>query len=287
METSVLHAYLDGALASQEHEEIQQAIQRDEALRQQRDEVEAQRDFVEDRLALLTQEDIPLPSTQRQLTRLYDALATEEHTPTKPTASTTQSFQSWGGWGLAAMMGVLLMFSIGPKWLTFDRHPNKIAKSGLKPEVVSFRMYYNRPGDEPSQNKTRNVREVKADVSLHEGDLVQFRYKLSQPAYGMIVSINQRGEAFSFVPFQGKKSVYLDKTEGYLPGNSSLELDDYVGAERFFMVLSSKPFTYRTLAQQIKRCWRQAGRDVRQCQTLSRRWSFETLLIKKTKKTQP
>ena len=93
METSVLHAYLDGALASQEHEEIQQAIQRDEALRQQRDEVEAQRDFVEDRLALLTQEDIPLPSTQRQLTRLYDALAAEERTPTKPTASTTQTFQ--------------------------------------------------------------------------------------------------------------------------------------------------------------------------------------------------
>lgn len=126
---------------------------------------------------------------------------------------------------------------------------------------------------------------VRGGDTLHAGDLVQFIIQQQKAGHLMVVSLNQKGEVFPFVPFQGKRSVWRAKGRHALPQGSALELDAYTGAERFFLVQRAQPFSLQALRQSLLRAWREADKDVRKMERLPAPWKFRSILIqKKTRK---
>jgi len=130
-------------------------------------------------------------------------------------------------------------------------------------------------------------------ATLRPGDLVQFSYKLPSPRHVMILSLNQRGELFSFIPFKGQASVYIDEPQGTLPKGTSLVLDRYIGPERFLMVSASKPFTFGQISYVLQRIWTRRQKQLTgwpksaEQEPLLKGWQVTTLLVHKRLPTSP
>jgi hypothetical protein len=121
--------------------------------------------------------------------------------------------------------------------------------------------------------------------SLQPGDLIQFAYQIPIEMNLMIVGINNKGEVSAFFPLGGKKSVKIRAGTGTLPNNQqSLELDDYIGKERLFMVTSHKSFLFKSLQHSILQSYFGAWGDVEKMKHIEGPWQFQTLLIHKRKK---
>jgi hypothetical protein len=137
----------------------------------------------------------------------------------------------------------------------------------------------------------KDIHYAKDGEILCPSALIQFHYQLIEQGHLMIVSLNEKGDIFSFVPFQGKKSVDIDTIKGYLPRAGSLELDDYIGLERFFLFWSSRPFSLQELKSSLKQDWKNAHKDLRKMLIkntrksliVAKRWRFFSLLIEKKK----
>lgn len=92
---------------------------------------------------------------------------------------------------------------------------------------------------------------LRAHASVHRGDTLQIRYVAAGKRFGVIASIDARGQVTFHLPESQGSAVALDRDgERALP--HAYELDDSPGFERFVFVTSSAPFATAEIAQALK-----------------------------------
>jgi anti-sigma factor RsiW len=83
------------------------------------------------------------------------------------------------------------------------------------------------------------------------GDVLRVAYRVSQPAFGMIVSVDGRGVVTRHLPEQGEHAVALG-TGGTVFLNDAFELDDAPAVERFYFVCARQPFAIGPVAETVR-----------------------------------
>jgi hypothetical protein len=140
--------------------------------------------------------------------------------------------------GLAVMLVVRNQGTGTPP--TADEVQREIIRiKGLQP---SLRIY----------RKTASGSElVRAQAFVHRGDTLQIRYVAAGKRFGVIASIDARGQITFHLPEAPGAAVALERDgERALP--HAYELDDSPGFERFVFVTSEAPFATAEIAQALK-----------------------------------
>jgi len=140
--------------------------------------------------------------------------------------------------GLAVML-VVRDHGTGTQTLTNEAQEEIVTIKGLKP---SLRIY----------RKTASGSELlRANASVHRGDTLQIRYVAAGKRFGVIASIDARGQITFHLPEAPGTAIALERDgERALP--HAYELDDSPGFERFVFVTSDAPFATAEIAQALK-----------------------------------
>lgn len=157
------------------------------------------------------------------------------------------------------------------------RHP--LLSGAVGKGLVELTLWHSRKTTQGHTHK--NVTHTNA--SLKQGDLVQLQYRTNETVHLMMVSLNNKGEVSRFIPFAQAKSLQVAKGKGFLPPTSSLELDEYVGVELFFLIASKKPFSYTEVKRRIERERKRYSKWY-QIRTLPGPWQAQVLRIRKLSK---
>jgi hypothetical protein len=142
---------------------------------------------------------------------------------------------------LVPVTAALVVAAIGVLPLLESRRPEQLKGAG--PTLVVYR-------------KTAGGSEVlEPGAIMQPGDVVRVGYRSAGPRFGVIISIDGRGIVTQHLPATGGEAVALSG-EGRVLLDSSFELDDAPGWERFYLVTSNAPFavaTVKTAAAQLLR----------------------------------
>ncbi len=121
---------------------------------------------------------------------------------------------------LAAAAAAVMVMMVAAPW---DRGPR--VKGG--PMLQVFALH---------QGQTR---ELRTGEKVVPGDRIRFAADGAGAAYLLVLSLDGRGRATAFVPFDGARSLPLAEGRQALP--DSVELDDAPGPERLFAFFSREP----------------------------------------------
>lgn len=95
--------------------------------------------------------------------------------------------------------------------------------------------------------------------SLPPGAALKFHYSTTDQDFLMVISVDARGSVYSYYPGEGRTSIPAVRGAGIpLPGG--VELDEYLGPERFFALFSSVPLTLDQVEQAVASS-KQASQD--------------------------
>jgi len=178
-------------------------------------------------------------------------------------------------WAPLAATGVLLVLFTMPWEVTnrvSSRHSHLIPK-GLS---IHIELQYARKNKE--QKLLRYV--AREAETLYSGDLLQFVYQFKKPrkpkdppVYLMIIGLNERGESIILAPFEGDRSTLLSKAKNTFPQGESLEItNEQLGKERFFALLSTKPFASQQAKEALANAWKQAEKQLDDISELPGPW---------------
>jgi len=116
---------------------------------------------------------------------------------------------------------------------------------------------------------------------LRPSDWIQFRYRSRSSLHLMVVGLNQKHELFAYLPLQGTHSLQLSAGEGRLP-EKALELDDILGQEVFFLITSSKPFSFTAVKEQVLKRLQTSQGNLENLRNFTHSsWDIKTILIQK------
>jgi|GEM_PF-3075794 len=158
------------------------------------------------------------------------------------------------------------------------KHPFDLTQKGYSPDILMLYL----PGAEAKKKKMLSLNALNGQ-KLFPGDFIQFQYKIPKKVHIMITSINQKGEVFAFIPFQGGSSMLLQRKKGTLPSEASLELDDYIGPERFFVILANDSFTFTQVKRVLKKTVSLQSKTLHVAKRFPSQWWVKTILIQKSK----
>ncbi len=132
----------------------------------------------------------------------------------------------------------------------------------------------------------RQSRILRDGVVLYPGDLVQWSYKISAPVYVFLVGMNRDGEVYPLLPQPPEPSaIRLERLQGSLPqadGEArAFRLDHYIGAERFFVFQSSKPFSFQEVKRELLSAWEISQKKIEKMVLVSTVWSIYTVYFVK------
>ncbi len=117
--------------------------------------------------------------------------------------------------------------------------PEVTTTRGLQPHL----QLYRKQGD--------TVERLKDGASARAGDLVQIAYVAAGRRYGVIASVDARGEVTLHLPEAAGPAARLQPAQAVaLPG--AFELDASPGFERFVLVTSDDPFTTADVAAALR-----------------------------------
>ena len=92
---------------------------------------------------------------------------------------------------------------------------------------------------------------LRPHASAHRGDTLQIRYVAAGKRFGVIASLDARGQITFHLPEAPGQAVALERDgERALP--HAYELDDSPGFERFFFVTADVPFSTTEIVQALK-----------------------------------
>lgn len=232
-------------------------------------------------LAMLEPDDYDIPLAERSWTRFQ--LRIEELERTTPQAPPWWQVWLTGRVGLVVAMACLLMVSM--PWVYssvfFVPNDNKTDMWKVKGAPVFDMLVASPTMGRPTPHTTPAL--VRRGQSLRPGDFVQFRYKLPRTAHVMVVSLNDKGDVFAYFPLEGKQSRTLHAGEGTLPENKSWELDDVLGEEKFFVIASKEPFSYKQVKSLLRKSFQYNKGRVGEVGLSSRTWWYMSLLVHKRK----
>lgn len=288
LEIEQLHAFVDGALDDASSEAIEELRRSDNALDDSLRELESLNCWVHSKMQPLAP-GLSLSSNEaaQALKRFHNARSPVPLEPTTTQATQEPSNAWWLGWrwsfGLAGL-ALLLMIPMSSSWWdsSSSHHgasSRDLLRKGAQPVVQMLHAYQRQGAAVKSWGPASFTQD---GTRLAPGDLVQFRFKLKQDMHILVVSLNERGEVFPFVPLQGTQSTHVTAGVHLFPKHQrSLELDDTIGYERFFLLSSTKPFSLRQVKKTLLRQWSEQGRNLTQWKPRDNPWFVETVLVRK------
>lgn len=121
-----------------------------------------------------------------------------------------------------------------------ESQPESITKRGdLKPKLRIYRKI------------SAGSEILGAQSSVHRGDTLQIRYVAAGKRFGVIASVDARGQVTFHLPESPGSAAALERDgERALP--HAYELDDSPGFERFYFVTSDAPFTTTDIGLALK-----------------------------------
>lgn len=210
-----------------------------------------------------------------------------EKTTKAPLTRLSELLSAWWGqaWMPMVLIGAaaLLVMQASPEVKYLSNETNQLSAPLLRAQKakgstvqagdVMFRALYFRKG-------APYPKWLQKEAVLYGGDLLQFSYVAATPKHIMVVGLNDQGKPFPVIPGEGNDSQPIQAGIGKLPPNDSLELDDYVGAERYFFFASDRPFTYTQVKQAIALQFAKSRR-VQGLTNVPGPWQMISLLIQK------
>jgi hypothetical protein len=107
---------------------------------------------------------------------------------------------------------------------------DSVRERGLRPHLLIFRK------------TTRGVEQLADGAQVRSGELLQLAYVSAGRTFGVVASIDGRGEVTFHLPEQGK-TVWRLNADGQTALPHAFELDDSQGVERFLFVSADEPFS--------------------------------------------
>lgn len=217
-----LERYRLGELPPAEHARLAAAISADPALRQRLDR---------------------LAESDREIRAAYPArvMAASVRQKAGAQAAPTPAAAGARAWLRPAMLAaasVCLMAVAATLWLRQPVPDDTTIKGG--PALVLHR-------------KTANGSEALAPgATVREGDQIRVGYRAAGHGYGVIVSIDGRGNLTSHLPRAGDRAVALQTTAGTVFLDFAYELDDAPRWERFYFVTSDSAFDLEPVRQAVR-----------------------------------
>jgi hypothetical protein len=142
-------------------------------------------------------------------------------------------------WGLAAAGAVMLIVIVQPqRWVGAPEGDDERSK-GSQASLMIFRQTAG--GSELLQDND----------AARPGDVVRVGYRLSEPRYGAIISVDGRGVVTVHLPADGTEASLLTEGDRVLLDNA-FELDDAPVVERFYLILASKPFRVEPIVDHLR-----------------------------------
>lgn len=115
---------------------------------------------------------------------------------------------------------------------------------------------------------------------VHPSDLIQFHYQTRQSAHIMVVGLSDQKAIFSYVPLNGKRSQPVQAGVGRLP-EKALALDETLGAEKFYLIVSHKPFTFEEVRKMLLEGWSETKGKLRSLHLGRKGWQVKSFLVHK------
>jgi hypothetical protein len=202
-------------------------------------------------------------------------------------AGTIWRWWMFTGMSITALAAMVIAFlpsqpTLGPEWQTLP-NLSRPAPSPILRHIPAMQAKLTRPvfGMVHLRKGSRYSQWATHHQTLRPGDLIQFAYQMPTTLHLMIVGINNKGEVSAFFPLGGDKSVPMPPGKGTLPQGNSLELDDYIGQERLFMITSTRPFSFALIKRSLQVGYLRNGRELSRFQDLPGPWQVQSILIHK------
>jgi hypothetical protein len=145
-----------------------------------------------------------------------------------------------------------------PAWAMAAAVAASVALAFAVPRMMSLRDSGEEriKGLEPSLTLYRSVgsgSETLADGAVaHRGDLIRVGYRAAGRAYGVILSIDGRGQVTVHLPGSGDQAATLGR-EATVLLDQAFELDDAPRFERFYFITANQPFALAPVVAAARR----------------------------------
>ena len=161
------------------------------------------------------------------------------------------------------------LFVVAPKLLEGPEHPGVILKGELE---LGFAIHSSRRGEKAAA--------LEPGQALREGDLLRFVVSLPKPGHVFVANLDDRGRYTRYYPARATESATQGAgADQVLPG--SIELDDFVGTERIFLLDSAAPLEDREVEAALSRAFTRAQRRLEALGDLGLPARVESVLIHK------
>jgi hypothetical protein len=140
--------------------------------------------------------------------------------------------------------------------------PASVAAAVVLMVLVSWTMFVPAGGDERIKGLDASLTlfrqvgagsETLADGAVaHQGDVIRVGYHPAGRAYGVILSIDGRGQVTMHLPASGERAVALGREPTVLL-DQAYELDDAPRWERFYFVTGETPFPIAPIVTSVQR----------------------------------
>jgi len=151
-------------------------------------------------------------------------------------------------WGMRALVPLASAVALAVglyAWLPGPPTPaadGDIRLKGLEPSLLVFRQAPD--GAEP----------LGPAATAHPDDVVQLAYQAAGRRYGVVVSIDGRGQVTRHLPRSGEQAARL-QAGAPVPLADAYRLDDSPGFERFFLVTGDAPFSVAMVVSATERLY--------------------------------
>ena len=140
-------------------------------------------------------------------------------------------------WAVSTVAAMAFIFGLSP--LLLPTEPSERTK-GLAPHVVVWR-------------KAEAPQPLAEGAVVARGDLLQLGYVGAGARFGVIVSLDGRGQTTLHFPLSREASTRLSSDSGTVLLDSAYELDDAPSFERFFFVTSDEPLDVAAVVEAVRR----------------------------------
>lgn len=283
-----LQAYLDDELSEEERSSLEAYLEDSQAYRDALEQMRASQAFLQEKAIFLepglnVQPDLALDDVYRRFAddEVSSSRELAQVQQTSWFSSLAQLFSQRAIWvtAFAAVLAVIVL----PRTSWFGesfRSKLPVVPSPLVAKGLNIKMLHTLR-EEPHRFSQTYV--TRSGTKLAQGDLIQFTYVFPSRLHVLLGGMNQQGELFPLVVSKTGQSVQVKSKAGAFPERKSFKLDNYLGQERYFFVVSTKPFAWHTIKAKLTKSW-QKHKDLQRSFSLPKPWQISSFFIVKTKR---